>query len=188
MWTTSALVTCGATITRTVTSRGHPLPPDQRRSGQNRDSCNMAHAGRVALTEPGEKRSMKKNNKELSESTKLVHDERYAEGAVAPPIYQTSLFSFEDYQSMVDRYRGDSDQAIYSRIDNPTTRVLQDKIAMLEGGDAAAAFSSGMAAISNTILSVAHAGDRIVCIRQDLRSWCPCRRLFSPRQRELLPG
>ncbi len=108
---------------------------------------------------------MKKKNKALSESTKLVHDERYPEGAVAPPIYQTSLFSFEDYQSMVDRYRGDSDQAIYSRVDNPTTRVLQDKVAMLEGGDAAAAFSSGMGAISNAILGIAHSGDRIVCIK-----------------------
>ena len=108
---------------------------------------------------------MKKKNKAWSDSTELVHDERYPEGAVAPPIYQTSLFSFEDYQSMADRYRGDSDQAIYSRVDNPTTRVLQDKVAMLEGGDAAAAFSSGIGAISNAILGIAHSGDRIVCIR-----------------------
>ena len=108
---------------------------------------------------------MKKKNRALSDSTELVHDERYPEGAVAPPIYQTSLFSFESYQSMVDRYHGDSDQAIYTRVDNPTTRVLQDKIAMLEGGEAAAAFSSGMGAISNAILGVAHTGDRIVCIK-----------------------
>ena len=107
---------------------------------------------------------MKKKNKALSDETELVHDERYSEGAVAPPIYQTSLFSFEDYQSMVDRYRGDSHQAIYSRIDNPTTRVLQEKLAMLEGGDAATVFSSGMAAISNAILSVVKTGDRIVCV------------------------
>jgi cystathionine beta-lyase/cystathionine gamma-synthase len=117
------------------------------------------------MTDPAEKRLMIKKNKALSDSTEIVHDERYPEGAVAPPIYQTSLFSFEDYQSMVDRYRGDSDQAIYSRIDNPTTRVLQDKIAILEGGDAVAAFSSGMAAISNAILGIAHSGDRIVCIK-----------------------
>jgi cystathionine beta-lyase/cystathionine gamma-synthase len=108
---------------------------------------------------------MKKRNKALSDATKLVHDERYSEGAVAPPIYQTSLFSFEDYQSMVVRYRGESDKPIYSRIDNPTTRVLQDKVAMLEGGDAAAAFSSGMAAISNAILGIVESGDRIVCIK-----------------------
>jgi cystathionine beta-lyase/cystathionine gamma-synthase len=100
----------------------------------------------------------------MSDETDLVHDERYSEGAVSPPIYQTSLFAFEDYQSMVDRYRGDSDHAVYSRIDNPTTRVLQDKMAMLESGDAAAAFSSGMAAICNAILGVVQSGDRIVCI------------------------
>lgn len=107
---------------------------------------------------------MNKKNKALSESTELVHDERYSEGAVAPPIYQTSLFSFEDYQSMADRYRGASDQAVYSRIDNPTTRVLQDKMAMLEAGDEALALASGMAAISNAILSVVQSGDRIVCV------------------------
>jgi cystathionine beta-lyase/cystathionine gamma-synthase len=107
---------------------------------------------------------MNKKNKALSESTELVHDERYSEGAVAPPIYQTSLFTFDDYQSMVDRFRGKSQQAIYSRIDNPTTRVLQDKVAMLEGGEAAVAFSSGMAAISNAILGIVQSGDRIVCV------------------------
>ena len=95
----------------------------------------------------------------------LVHDERHAEGAIAPPIYQTSLFSFDSYQSMVDRFRGDTDQSVYSRVGNPTVSVLLDKISQLEKGEAAAAFSSGMAAISNAVLALVRSGDRIVCIR-----------------------
>jgi len=100
----------------------------------------------------------------VSEDTMLAHDERHSEGAIAPPIYQTSLFSFASYQAMVDRFRGDTDQAMYSRVGNPTVAVLLDKICQLEQGESAAAFSSGMAAISNAILSIAKSGDRIVCV------------------------
>lgn len=100
----------------------------------------------------------------LSEDTLLVHDKRHSEGALAPPIYQTSLFCFDSYQSMVDRFRGDTDQSVYSRVGNPTVSVLLDKICQLEQGEAAAAFSSGMAAISNAILGLVRPGDRIVCV------------------------
>ena len=101
----------------------------------------------------------------LSEETMLVHDERHSQGAVSPPIYQTSLFTFDSYQSMVDRFRGDSSQPVYSRVDNPTVSVLLEKICQLEEGEAAAAFASGMAAISNAVLSQVKSGDRIVCVR-----------------------
>ena len=107
---------------------------------------------------------MTMKNKTLTTETQLVHDERHAEGAIAPPIYQSSLFAFRDYQAMVDRYQGDAHQAVYSRIDNPTNNVLHDKIATLERGGEAVAFASGMAAISNTILSIVDPGDRIVCV------------------------
>jgi len=95
----------------------------------------------------------------------LVHDERHAEGAIAPPIYQTSLFSFTSYQSMVERFRGDTEQSVYSRVGNPTVSVLLDKICRLETGEAAAAFSSGMAAISNAVFAQVRSGERIVCVR-----------------------
>lgn len=108
---------------------------------------------------------MNKKNKTLSVETQLVHDEPYSEGAIAPPIYQTSLFTFDSYQSMVDRYLGDVHQAVYSRVDNPTNSILHGKVAVLEGGEAALAFSSGMAAISNAILSIVRPGDRVVCIK-----------------------
>jgi cystathionine beta-lyase/cystathionine gamma-synthase len=101
----------------------------------------------------------------LSDDTVLVHDERHAEGAVAPPIYQTSLFTFDSYQALVDRFRGVSTQPLYSRVDNPTVSVLLDKMCRLEDGEAAAAFSSGIAAIANAILGQVRSGDRIVCVK-----------------------
>jgi len=108
---------------------------------------------------------MTKDRASYSIETELAHDTRHAEGAIAPPIYQTSLFTFESYQAMVDRFRGEPSQAIYSRVDNPTNNLLHEKLALLEGGDAALSFSSGMAAISNTILSLVNPGDRIVCVK-----------------------
>ncbi|MDH3439368.1 MAG: PLP-dependent transferase [Gammaproteobacteria bacterium] len=108
---------------------------------------------------------MAEEHTQRSDETLLVHDERHSEGAVAPPIYQTSLFTFDSYQAMVDRFRGDSDQPVYSRVDNPTVSVLLDKMCKLEGGDKALAFSSGIAAISNTVLGLVESGDRIVCVR-----------------------
>ena len=108
---------------------------------------------------------MAEQDPQWSDDTLLVHDERHAEGAVAPPIYQTSLFTFESYQAMVERFRGDSDQPVYSRVDNPTVSVLLQKMCLIEGGERALAFSSGIAAISNAILGLVRSGDRIVCVK-----------------------
>ena len=104
------------------------------------------------------------NDKPESPQTLLTHDPRHENGAVTPPIYQSSLFTFSDYDSMIARFRGESTQPLYSRVDNPTVRVLQEKVAALEGGEACLAFSSGMAAISNAILSVLQPGDKVVCV------------------------
>ena len=100
----------------------------------------------------------------MSEVTRLVHDRPYSKGAVSPPIYQTSLFTFDNYAALLERFRGDSDHAIYSRVDNPTVKILIDKMVELECGEAAAAFASGMSAISSAILSVVQSGDRILCV------------------------
>ncbi len=75
------------------------------------------------------------------------------------------IFTFESYRAMVDRFRGASTQPVYSRVDNPTVSVLLDKMCQLERGEAAAAFSSGIAAISNAILGQVETGDRIVCVK-----------------------
>lgn len=104
------------------------------------------------------------NAKPIPQQTLLTHDQRHEMGAVTTPIYQSSLFTFSDYDSMIARFRGESDQPLYSRVDNPTVKALQDKMAVLEGGEACLAFGSGMAAISNAILSVVAPGKKVVCV------------------------
>ncbi|MRS18634.1 hypothetical protein GJV08_05600 [Enterobacteriaceae bacterium RIT692] len=104
------------------------------------------------------------NAKPISQQTLLTHDQRHEMGAVTTPIYQSSLFTFSDYDSMIARFRGESDQPLYSRVDNPTVKALQDKMAALEGGEACLAFGSGMAAISNAILSAVAPGKKVVCV------------------------
>ena len=105
------------------------------------------------------------NKAELSDASWLAHDDAYPMGAVSPPIYQSSLFVFENYQAMISRFRGDTDYPLYSRVDNPTVRALEEKFAGLENAESVCAFASGMAAISNAILSQVKTGDKILCVK-----------------------
>ncbi len=98
-------------------------------------------------------------------ATLLAHDEPFPGGAVVPPIYQTSLFTFTSYAEMADTFAGKRRQPIYSRGDNPTVMEFEAKVAALEGAQAARGFSSGMAAISATVLAFVGAGERIVAVR-----------------------
>lgn len=98
-------------------------------------------------------------------ATLLAHDEPFPGGAVVPPIYQTSLFTFDSYAEMADVFAGRSTKPIYSRGNNPTVMEFESKIAALEGAEAARGFSSGMAAISSTVLAFVGAGQRIVAVR-----------------------
>ncbi len=83
-------------------------------------------------------------------------------GALATPIYQTSTFVFESAEQGGRRFAGKESGFIYSRLGNPTTSQLEQKIALLEGGADCAAFSSGMGAISGTLLSLLSSGDHII--------------------------
>ena len=107
----------------------------------------------------------KKTLKNIAKVTRLLNDEPYAEEAVAPPIFQTSLFSFKNYASLEKVYSGKADHSIYSRVGNPTVKIFEDKIAALEGGETAVAYASGMGAISNVILGLIEQGDRIVAVK-----------------------
>jgi cystathionine beta-lyase/cystathionine gamma-synthase len=97
--------------------------------------------------------------------TVVTNDSPFSYGAVSPPIYQSSLFTFDSIESMDQRFRGETSNPLYSRVDNPTVFELEQKIAYLENGAVAKAFSSGMGAISNAVLSQLKSGDRIVCVR-----------------------
>lgn len=103
-------------------------------------------------------------------ATLLAHDdlEAFAMGAggpITPPIYQSSLFTFDDVASMEAVFAGERRQPIYSRGDNPTVMAFEAKMAALEGTAAARGFASGMAAISSTVLAFLEAGDRMVAVR-----------------------
>ncbi|MCC7632518.1 O-acetylhomoserine aminocarboxypropyltransferase/cysteine synthase family protein [Stenotrophomonas rhizophila] len=82
--------------------------------------------------------------------------------AVAVPIYQTVAYSFDDTQHGADLFDLKVPGNIYTRIMNPTTDVLEQRIAALEGGIGALALASGQAAITYAIQTIAEAGDNIV--------------------------
>ena len=98
------------------------------------------------------------------EATTVVHGnhEKNPSGALATPIFQTSTFVFDSAEQGGRRFAGQEGGYIYSRLGNPTTSVLEKKIALLEGGEDCVAFSSGMGAISATLLSILSCGDHIV--------------------------
>lgn len=83
-------------------------------------------------------------------------------GTLAVPIYQTSTFIFDSAEQGGKRFALEEDGYIYTRLGNPTTTVLEEKIAALEEGEAAVAMSSGMGAISSTLWTILKAGDHIV--------------------------
>ncbi|PRE59798.1 O-acetylhomoserine aminocarboxypropyltransferase [Burkholderia multivorans] len=82
--------------------------------------------------------------------------------AVAVPIYQTVAYAFDDTQHGADLFDLKVQGNIYTRIMNPTTDVLEQRLAALEGGVAALALASGQAAVTYAIQTIAEAGDNIV--------------------------
>ncbi|QEQ95545.1 O-acetylhomoserine aminocarboxypropyltransferase/cysteine synthase family protein [Neptunomonas concharum] len=82
--------------------------------------------------------------------------------AVAVPVYQTTSYAFDDAQHGADLFDLKVAGNIYTRIMNPTTDVLEKRVAELEGGVAALAVASGMSAITYTIQTIAEVGDNIV--------------------------
>ena len=105
------------------------------------------------------------NTKNLGFSTRAIHagnakDTIY--NALTMPIYQTSTFYFNSCEAGGRRFAGEEAGFLYTRLGNPTSTVLEKKIADLEGGEAAAATASGMGAISSTLWSIAGAGKHII--------------------------
>jgi len=86
-------------------------------------------------------------------------------GAVTSPIVNSVAFSYPDTDEWYDVATGNAKGFIYSRNTNPTVGALEEKIRILEGAEAAIAFSTGMAAISNTLFSFLIAGKRVVSIK-----------------------
>lgn len=85
-----------------------------------------------------------------------------ATGALAPPIHQTTSYVFDDADHAADLYALDREGDIYSRISNPTVRVLEQRLASLEGAVDAVATAAGMGALDAATSILASAGDNIV--------------------------
>jgi O-acetylhomoserine (thiol)-lyase len=86
--------------------------------------------------------------------------------AAAVPIYQTTSYTFDDTQHGADLFDLKVEGNIYTRIMNPTTAVLEQRLAAMEGGIGALAVASGMAAITYAIQTITRAGDNIVSASQ----------------------
>lgn len=102
--------------------------------------------------------------KYTSLATKVIHSAHHKnpEGALSTPIFQTSTFVFDSTKQGGDRFAGRDNGFIYTRLGNPTTRQLEEKIAALEDGKHCVAFSSGMGAIAGTTLSLLKSGDHLL--------------------------
>jgi len=86
-------------------------------------------------------------------------------GALATPIYQTSTFIFDSAEQGGRRFALEEEGYIYTRLGNPTTSQVEDKLASLENAEAAVAMASGMGAITSVIWSIVNAGDHIIAAK-----------------------
>ncbi|SEM37119.1 O-acetylhomoserine sulfhydrylase [Syntrophus gentianae] len=104
-------------------------------------------------------------SKSLKRETLLLHGGQEPDpttGARAVPIYQTTSYSFRDTEHAANLFALKEPGNIYTRLMNPTTDVLEKRIALLDGGVGALATASGQAAITLALLNIAQAGDEIV--------------------------
>ena len=100
----------------------------------------------------------------INPDTATVHAKKVqmTNESVALPIYQTSTFAFKTVDALESYLDGDPTKFEYSRYENPTVRAVEEKIAELENGESCFVFSSGMAAITSTLLAFLKSGDEVI--------------------------
>lgn len=104
----------------------------------------------------------------MKKQTKAIHtrfQSRDAYNSLSMPVYHTAAYEFDNAAEMADAFCGRTDAPDYSRVTNPTVIFFEKKVRDLTGAEQVVAVSSGMAAISNTLLAVASAGRNIVSSR-----------------------
>ena len=97
--------------------------------------------------------------------TKTIHGgitKKNPENALNPPIFQTSTFTFDSIEDVEKVMSFESDDYVYTRGNNPTLRLFENRMAELEHGNGAVAFGSGMAAISSVLFSFLKPGDNVI--------------------------
>ncbi|MEV0383668.1 PLP-dependent aspartate aminotransferase family protein [Nonomuraea sp. NPDC050643] len=95
---------------------------------------------------------------------RLGEDEPWMLGAVNPPVFENSLFTFATAEELGEAIRDEDERYVYWRGTNPTVDLAQRKLAALERGERAKCFGSGMGAISATISSLVSAGDHVLVL------------------------
>jgi O-acetylhomoserine (thiol)-lyase len=108
---------------------------------------------------------MSKIDKKLKIETLALHGGQETDpvtGSRAVPIYQTSSYQFKNTEHAANLFGLKEFGNIYTRLMNPTTDVLEKRVALLDGGIAALATASGQAAITLSLLNIAQSGDEIV--------------------------
>jgi len=105
-------------------------------------------------------------------STKAVHAGEAREkagNAVTTPIFQTSTYTFRDSHALIEYMEGHVEREEYGRYGNPTQRAVERKLAALDGGEAALLFSTGMCAITTTLLAMLGRGGHLVLTEEGYR-------------------
>jgi cystathionine gamma-synthase len=121
----------------------------------------------------------------IKEGTKSVwagEKEYLVHGATQVPVVLSVAYNYDDMDEWYDVAIGKKKGHIYGRNTNPTVQAFEDKVKILEGADAATSFSTGMAAISNTLATFLFPGDRIVSIKDTYGGTNKIFTEFLPRQ------
>ena len=108
---------------------------------------------------------MSRRNEQQGFATRSIHfgyDPLDYHGALNPPVFLTSTYAFDKTESGSARFAGEAQGYIYGRVGNPTTHVLETRLAALEEGEAGLATSSGMGALTAVIWTLAKTGDEII--------------------------
>ena len=101
----------------------------------------------------------------LSLATRAIHagyDASAHQGALNPPIFWSSTFAFDSAEQGAARFAQEEPGMIYTRITNPTVQLLEERLASLEGAEAALAFGSGMGAICTLMWTLLRPGDELL--------------------------
>ena len=90
---------------------------------------------------------------------------RSEHGETSEALFLTSGYTYDDAQTVADRFAGEDAGMTYSRLQNPTVAMLEERIALMEGAEACRAQASGMAAMTTALLCQLSAGDHVVGAR-----------------------
>ena len=109
-------------------------------------------------------------NYDFSKDSRLIEthyreENEHYYNAIVPPIFMNSLNTFPSIDAYFDCDTEDKHTYVYGRVQNPTTSILEDKLAAMEHGERAYVFASGMAASTTAVMTACKAGSHIVCIR-----------------------